>query len=121
MRWLVFVLSLTAGYGIAHALGVFGGGATAVGFALALASIPLTGRLQRGLVAAGRARDYRLAAEEMRDSDPQHYQQILSFARADPEAAAAAKRDPDGYVAVFLFRAGNDPTAGWSAGESERS
>jgi hypothetical protein len=54
---------------------------------------------------------YRTAAQGLRERDPDLYRQILESAGDDSEAEAAAQRDPDAYVALFLSHAGYSPDA----------
>jgi hypothetical protein len=58
-------------------------------------------RKAAGYKAAVRVERYRGAAAQLRESDPVLYAQVLAQADGG-EAAAAASRDPDAYVALFL-------------------
>jgi hypothetical protein len=66
------------------------------------------GRRLRGYKAAARVESWRTRAEALRATDPDTYEQILAQAGDDPEAAAAARRDPDAYVALFLSFASDE-------------
>lgn len=61
-------------------------------------------RRLRGYKAAAQVARWRSAAEQLRVEDPDTYAQILSQAEGG-EAAEAAARDPDAYVALFLAAA----------------
>jgi hypothetical protein len=63
-------------------------------------------RRKAGYKAAVRVERYRATAEQMRQNDPEMYEQILRQADGSPAEAAAA-RDPDAYVALFLAEAEN--------------
>ena len=58
-------------------------------------------RRKRGYQAAARVGRYRAAAEELRETNPETYQEILRQAEGS-EAEAAAASDPDAFVALFL-------------------
>lgn len=60
-------------------------------------------RKVRGYRAAIRVETHRVAAEQLRQEDPETYQQILAM--AEGEGAKAAASDPDAFVALFLAEA----------------
>lgn len=66
------------------------------------------GRRLRGYKAAARVESWRTRAEVLRATEPDTYQQILAQAAGDGEASAAAQRDPDAYVALFLSYAAEE-------------
>lgn len=55
----------------------------------------------KGYRAAVRVEKYRAAAVQLRENEPELYAQALAQANGS-DAEAAAKRDPDAYVALFL-------------------
>jgi hypothetical protein len=55
----------------------------------------------RGYKAAIRVEQNRAAAVLLRQTDPASYETILAM--VDGEARDAARKDPDAYVALFLF------------------
>jgi hypothetical protein len=59
---------------------------------------------KRSYRAAAQVERYRAAAQELRGNDPDHYSQIVHQAQGS-EAVAAAREDPDAYVALFLSAA----------------
>jgi hypothetical protein len=59
----------------------------------------LAGR-KRGYQAAWKVENWRPEAERLRQEDPELYERILG--EASGEAAAAAQRDPDAFVALWL-------------------
>ncbi len=70
-------------------------------------------RKLRGYRAAFRVEEHRAAAEQLRREDPETYQRILEM--AEGEAAEAATRDPDAFVALFMAAAGDVDVAERSA------
>jgi hypothetical protein len=62
------------------------------------------GRRVRGYKAAARVESWRTRAEALRAT----YEQILAQADDDSQAAAAAQREPDAYVALFLSYASKE-------------
>jgi hypothetical protein len=76
-------------------------------------------RKLRGYRAAFRVETHRAAAEQLRREEPETYRQILAM--AEGEAAAAAARDPDAYVALFLAAAEDEGVIGPSAAQPEPS
>ena len=60
-------------------------------------------RRLRGYRAAFRVEQNRAAAEQLRRAEPETYQRILAM--AEGEAAAAAEKDPDAFVALFMAEA----------------
>lgn len=73
-------------------------------------------RRKRGYRAAARVERYRAAAKELRETNPEMYRQIVHQADGS-DAEAAATRDPDAYVALFLAEAED---AGIIGGEASR-
>lgn len=55
-----------------------------------------------GYKAAARVESWRKRAEALRVTDPEMYERILAQADSDGQAAAAAARDPDAYVGLFM-------------------
>jgi hypothetical protein len=76
------------------------------------------GRL-RGYRAAFRVETHRAAAEQLRREEPETYRQILAM--AEGEAAVAATKDPDAYVALFLAAAEDEGVIGPSAAQPQAS
>jgi len=102
MRTLVFLVALGGGYGVAHALGASEGWAAAAGWGAATA-VFLIGR-RRSYAAGIRVERYRSAAQMLRVQDPETDWQIVAEADGS-EADAAARRDPDAHVALFMTAA----------------
>lgn len=103
---LIYIGSAILCWAIGYAAGIKNGtnGAMAAGYgggALLTLLIVLFLR-QRSYRAAFRVETWRGRAAELRLSDPDTYQHILAQARSDPGAFAAAQRDPDAYVALFM-------------------
>jgi hypothetical protein len=69
----------------------------------------------RSYAAAARVERHRAAAESLRLTDPEIYQQILNT--AEGEAAASARHDPDAYVALFLSYAEDEGVIAGQASE----
>ena len=65
-------------------------------------------KMRRGYAAAWRVERWRSAAEVLRVTDPDAYEQILAQAKTDPAATVAASHDPDAYVAIFLSYANEE-------------
>jgi hypothetical protein len=65
-------------------------------------AVLLRGRL-RGYKAAALVERYRATAAVLRQEEPEKYQEVLAMAKGD--AATAAARDPDAFVALFLAAA----------------
>lgn len=63
-------------------------------------------RKLRGYWAGVQVEKHRASADDLRERDPQLYQQILATAADGSGAEAAARRDPDAYVALFLAESG---------------
>ncbi len=101
--WILYLVALGGGYGIARALGASEGWAAGSGWALA--AVVFLFRRRRGYRAAIHVEQYRAQAKQLRLHDPGMFQQILAQADSDPEAAAAAARDPDAYVAIWMSHA----------------
>jgi hypothetical protein len=100
---VLFLAALGGGYGVAHAVGASEGWAAAAGWAAGIAVLLLI--RGRGYRAASRVGRYRATAQALREQDPETYHQILDTAADGSEAEAAARRDPDAYVALFLSHA----------------
>jgi len=64
----------------------------------------------RGYKAAFKVETHRAAAEQLRREEPETYQQLLAV--AEGEAAQAAARDPDAFVAIMLAELENQGTLG---------
>jgi hypothetical protein len=112
VRFVLFLVALGGGYGIAHALGAPEGWAAASGWAAAIAgwvALRFVSR-RRGYRAAFRVERYRAMAEQLRAEDRETYSQILAQA-TNTEAQAAAQRDPDAFVALFLAEAASSGKA----------
>jgi hypothetical protein len=104
-KFLVIYLPLAAVcWGVGHLAGVKDGtgASVAVGWGGGLVLTLLVLALRRRRAPAMRVERWRAAAADLRVNDPEMYQDILAQANSDPEAAAAAARDPDAYVAIFL-------------------
>jgi hypothetical protein len=65
-------------------------------------AVLLRGRL-RGYKATALVERYRATAALLRQEEPEKYQEVLAMAKGD--AATAAARDPDAFVALFLAAA----------------
>jgi hypothetical protein len=105
MKTLVFLGAMGSSYGIADALGASPGVAAGIAWAAALLSVYVVSRW-RGYRAAFRVETHRAAAEQPRRESSQTYQQILTM--AEGEAAEAAAKDPDAFVALFLAAAADE-------------
>lgn len=92
-------MALGGGYAIANGLGASVGWAAAGGWGLGVA-VFLLGR-RRSYAAGFRVERNRAEAVALRENDPDTYWQIAAQADGG-EAEAAARRDPDAYVAIFL-------------------
>jgi hypothetical protein len=112
-RWkfLAIYLPLAAAcWGVGHLLGVQDGTwrSVAVGWGGGLVLTLLLLRLWRRWRPAFRVEQWRAEAVNLRLTDPETYTQVLARAESNPEAAAAAARDPDAYVALFIAAAADE-------------
>jgi hypothetical protein len=100
---IVVLLGVAAiGYGIAYdGAGASQGVALAIGWAAGFVALFVFSRWS-SYRAAFRVEAWRSRAEALRRDNPELYGQILAQAASDPEAGAAASRDPDAYVALWL-------------------
>lgn len=108
MKFVVLLGVAAAGYGIAYdGAGLSNGASAAIGWAagfVALGIYLLVSR-RRSYRAAWTVETWRARAVQMREDNPELYDQILAQAQADDETAVAAHRDPDAYVALWLAAA----------------
>jgi hypothetical protein len=110
-RWkflAIYLPSAATCWGIGYLAGVRNGTNTsvAVGWGGGLVLTILVLLLLRRWRPAIRVEQWRAEAVNLRLNDPENYEWILAQAKSDPQAAAAAAaRDPDAYVAIFLSHA----------------
>jgi hypothetical protein len=100
---LLFIVALGAGYLIAHSLGASVGWSNAAGWGTAIAVLVIARVVQKreGYRATIHVEKNRAAAVYLRKTDPETYRRALALADGT-EAEAAARRDPDAYVALVL-------------------
>jgi hypothetical protein len=101
--FLGFCVGAGGGYALGQAIGLGFNGSTILGWILGPLLAFLVWRW-KSYRAAFRVERYRAAAQELRRTDPDTYEEILAHAYGSP-AEQAAMSDPDAYVALFLREA----------------
>jgi hypothetical protein len=92
-------------YGIAYeGAGASQGWALALGWAAGFVALFVVSRWS-AYRAGLQVEVWRAKAEAIRREDPELYHRILAEAASDANAASAAARDPDAYVALWLAAA----------------